>query len=79
MKSIIPPLSVMEKLTTLVVVVAAIKFLFEGGSVHVFGHADASTYATFLAPVLGAHGYIRTRNKSEPKPGKRNVDNPDAN
>lgn len=61
--------TVMEVLSVLVVVVAAIKFLFEGGTVTVFGHADASTYAMFLGPVLGAHSYIRTAKPKADKPG----------
>jgi len=52
--------NVMEALTVLAVVIAAVKFLFEGGSVTCFGHADASTYGMFLGTVLGAHSYIKT-------------------
>jgi hypothetical protein len=65
--------TIMEGLTVLVVVVASLKFLFQGGSVTLFGTADASVYAMFLAPVLGTHGYIRT--KAAPK---QKVDNPDG-
>jgi hypothetical protein len=59
------PLTTMEHLSILVVVVASIKFLFQGGTVTLFGAADASTYAMFLAPVLGTHGYIHSKKKEE--------------
>jgi hypothetical protein len=64
-------ISNLEKLTVLVVVVASIKFLFQGGAVTLFGTADASTYAMFLSPVLGAHGYIHAK-KKEVLNGKQN-------
>lgn len=65
-----------EKLAILVVIVASIKFLFQGGAVTLFGTADASTYAMFLGPILGTHGYIHTR---KPEVKKQKVDNPDGN
>ena len=66
-----------EKLAILVVVVASIKFLFQGGSISVFGTADASTYAMFLGPVLGAHGFIKGKRISK-QSTKQKVDNPDV-
>lgn len=66
-----------ERLTILVVIVASVKFLFQGGAVTLFGTADASVYAMFLAPVLGAHGYIHT--KKQTPLNNQKVDNPDAN
>lgn len=62
-----------ERLAVLVVIVASLKFLFQGGPVTIFGTADASTYAMFLAPILGAHGYMHV--KRQPK----GAENPDAN
>lgn len=59
-------------LSTIVVVVCAFKFLMDGVSFTAFGHTielghvDASAYAAILTPVLGAHGYIKTRmNRTE--------------
>lgn len=66
-----------EKLAILVVVVASIKFLFQGGAVTLFGTADASTYAMFLTPVLGAHGFIKGKRISK-QTSKPKVDNPDG-
>ena len=54
-----------ERLTVLVVIIASIKFLFEGGNLHLFGHADSMTYGLFLSPVLGAHSFIHTRKDAE--------------
>jgi hypothetical protein len=75
----------MLTLTCIVVIIAAIKFLFEGvditiaGHVFSFGHADGGTYATVLTPVLGAHGYMNTRIPDAPVPDfSRVVDNPDG-
>lgn len=66
--------TIMEGLTILVVVVASLKFLFQGGPITVFGAADASTYAMFLAPVLGTHGYLRTKGVIAKRKGVDNLD-----
>jgi hypothetical protein len=64
-------------LSVIVVMICSFRFLLDGVSVTVFGHSlsightDPLAYSSFLAPVLGVHGYIHT--KTKPK-----VDNPDA-
>lgn len=63
-----------ERLMVLAVLAATVKFLFEGGPITLFGHADATTYGLFLTPVLGAHSYMHTKGNQTMK-----VDNPDGN
>jgi len=63
-------------MTVIVVLVCSIRFLLDGITVSMFGHSltvghtDPLAYGSFLAPLLGAHGYIHTRTTK--------VDNPDA-
>lgn len=59
-----------ERLSVMVVIAATVKFLFEGGSITIFGHADALTYGLLLTPVLGAHSYVHTQ-------VTKGMDNPD--
>lgn len=56
-----------DVMTTLLVItttVASLKFLMDGVTLHIsshvisFGHMDALSYGSLLAPLLGAHGYI---------------------
>lgn len=56
----------------LIAVAAAIlKFLCEGVSIEAvghkidFGHVDSMTYATFLAPILGVHGYLKAKKRND--------------
>lgn len=63
-------------LSLFAVLAAIARFLGEGMTIVLHGHTivsnmhtDASAYAAFLAPVLGAHGYMETRN-----PTKENKD-----
>lgn len=57
----------LQKLTCYTVIVCVIKFLFEGVTFDVLGHAvnlghaDAMTYGALLTPILGAHAFINTR------------------
>lgn len=58
------------------VIAAITRFLGEGLSVAMQGHAviytmhtDPSAYALFLAPILGAHGYLEMKNP--PKEGPK--------
>lgn len=66
-------------LSVFVVVVASIKFLLDGvtitnsGHTIDFGHVDALSYSSLLAPILGVHGYMKVRKNPN------NGDNPDAN
>jgi hypothetical protein len=58
-------------LSVIVTMVCAFRFLLDGVSMTFFGHTlsightDPLAYTTLLAPVLGAHGYIRTRVKEK--------------
>ena len=61
-------------LSTLAVISAIIRFLFEGADIVVFGHTlfahlhtDPSSYALFLTPVLGSHSYLERGRKYELK------------
>lgn len=57
-------------LTALAMLGATLKFLAEGvevtimGHVLNLGHADPLSYGAFLAPVLGAHGYVHSNDKN---------------
>lgn len=57
-------MTITHRLAILVVVVASVKFIFDGVSIKVFGnsfdfgHVEPLVYGTFLGPVLGAHGWI---------------------
>lgn len=79
MRRFFPKSDPMFTMACAAIIICLLKFLMEGVSVtlegHVFdlGHADASTYAAILAPILGAHGYVAVKT---PK-GKVKVDNPD--
>lgn len=70
----------MLTMSVLVVSVAALKFLLEGVTMTVgghavnFGHVDAMVYGALLTPVLGVHGYLKGKKSDAQK-----VDNPDAN
>lgn len=67
----------MITLSTIAVVSASLKFLFDGSAlVELFGHCDSTTYAAFLGPILGAHGFLEVKNKD--KPTKIKIDDPDA-
>jgi len=74
---------VMLTLVFFSVIIAGLKFLFEGVNLTILGHAvnlghtDASTYAAFLTPVLGSHSYIDAQTPHLPQPPK--ADNPDEN
>lgn len=63
----------LKHLTALVVIAAAVKFLLDGitaqygGYTLNLGHLDSMTYAAFLTPVLGAHGYVLGRKTEENK------------
>lgn len=66
------------QLSVAVVLVCCLRFLFDGIEITIAGHSlslghmDPLAYGTILAPVLGAHGYIRANI------GKRTkIDNPD--
>lgn len=56
-----------HRLCIAVVLVACIKFLLDGVTVHLagisfdLGHVDAMAYGALLTPVLGAHGWIEGR------------------
>lgn len=69
-------------LAWVVTLVCSIKFLFEGIEITIgahtlsLGHADATTYAAMLAPVLGAHGWKEGK-AARPAPANK-VDNPDG-
>lgn len=73
---------VLMSLAVFVVVICAIKFLFDGVVVNIFGHTfsfghtDSFSYGTFLSPVLGAHGYLAGKNTEQGYNISR-VDNPD--
>lgn len=71
-------------LAWIVTLVCSAKFLFEGVEINIaghvlsLGHADATTYAAMLAPVLGAHGWKESgKSFRTPKP-TGNIDNPDG-
>lgn len=55
----------MVTLTTLVTLAATGRFLLDGITVDIMGHlltfnhVDSTTYLAFLAPIIGAHGYIK--------------------
>lgn len=75
---------VMGTLTVVVVIAAALKFLLDGVSLAVhghtitFGHVDSLTYGSLTGPVLGAHGYLNSRdNTVNSLAGTTMVDNPD--
>lgn len=57
----------LKHLSAIVVIAAAVKFLLDGVTFSVnghpmdLGHLDSMTYATFLTPVLGAHGWVLGR------------------
>jgi len=74
---------VMLTLVFYAVIVAGIKFIMEGVSFSVMGHVlnlghtDAATYAAFLTPILGTHGFIDSKTPHLTQPPK--VDDPDAN
>lgn len=71
----------MLTMSVIVVTAACIKFLLEGVTVNInghavdFGHVDALVYGALLTPVLGVHGYIKARTGK----GTQKVDNPDEN
>jgi hypothetical protein len=52
---------------------AVARFLVDGVSINIeghviaFGHIDAMVYASILAPILGAHSFIGSKKKEEPK------------
>lgn len=58
-------------LSILVVMICSFRFLLDGISVTVSGHllqishTDPLAYSSILAPILGAHGYVRTRVDSQ--------------
>lgn len=63
-----------ESLATLAVITilaCVLKFLMEGvtfdlaGHAVSLGHADSLTYAALLTPVLGAHSYIKSKGPKE--------------
>lgn len=74
---------VILSLVVFVVVICGLKFLFDGVSIHVFGHlvsfghVDSMSYGTMLAPTLGAHGYITTKGAAPSPTYNNQVDNPD--
>jgi hypothetical protein len=55
------------KLSVLVVFVCCFRFLFDGITLTFgqytlsLGHVDSLAYGAILTPILGAHGYIRTK------------------
>lgn len=72
---------------SMTVFVCCVKFLFEGLSftlgefTFTFSQSDSLTYAAMLAPVLGAHGYIKVqpfKSKEFSEKGSEKVDNPDG-
>lgn len=76
-----PPKDVILALSVVVVLVASLKFLMDGVTITTMGHTinlghiDALSYSSFLAPILGVHGYMKVKGqKTTPA-----VDNPDAN
>lgn len=63
----------MTTLVTITVLACVTKFLMQGVTFDVFGHAinlgsaDALTYGALLTPVLGAHGYMTGKYRLETK------------
>lgn len=71
---------IVRTITLLAGLAAVIKFLLDGVTLVVyghtidFGHMDSLSYATLLAPILGAHGYLESKsNKQEKKPDANQV------
>jgi hypothetical protein len=68
-------------LSSIVVIVASLRFLFDGATAEIFGqsitfaHTDPLAYGSLLTPVLAGHAYIRAKAKETLK--SRKVDNPD--
>lgn len=72
-------------LSSVVVGVCALRFLFDGAALNLFGvilvfpHTDPLAYGSILAPVLAGHAYIRAKAKiTGVSNDKEKVDNPDA-
>lgn len=69
-------------LSSIVVAVCAIRFLFDGATLSLLGQTltfastDPLAYGSILTPVLAAHGYIRA--KAQTPQSKPKVDDPDA-
>lgn len=69
-------------LTTIVVLSATWRFLFDGVTLELFGHSltvghmDPMAYGSLLTPILGAHAYSHVRGKNGLSRRGR-VDNPD--
>lgn len=67
-------------LSVVATIAAVVKFLMDGVTIQLmghsidFGHMDSMSYATLLAPILGAHSWQSTRASKQQK-----VDNPDGN
>ena len=58
-------------LSVIVVLCTSVKFVLDGvtftlyGHPISFGHPDPVAYAAFLTPVLGTHGYLNAKEKSQ--------------
>lgn len=61
----------MITLTVITTIAATLRFLVDGVSINIqgyifnFGHIDASLYLALLAPILGAHSFIGTKNDNK--------------
>ena len=59
--------STTETLSIIVVSVCCFRFLFDGMDFTIWGqnftlsHVDSGAYASFMAPILAAHSWIRTK------------------